>query len=187
MAEQAIGHVCPPSVTRWLNSGLRKLVQSPRRIFGPHVEPGDHAVDLGCGGGFFSAGLAELVGERGRVTAVDLQPEMLEITKRYAERQGVRDRVTLHHCTENDLGLLGEQADFVVAFYMVHEVPDRARLLRQVRNLLDPGARFMMVEPSFHVKKAQFEAMLGEAEAAGLKVVQPVKLLFSRGMLFEVG
>ena len=71
------------------------------------VQPGDTVVDLGCGGGFFSVALAKMVGEKGRVIAVDLQAEMLAITRDFASKKGVSNRITLHHCKENDIGLNG--------------------------------------------------------------------------------
>ena len=71
MTENVMGRVCPPSVVRWLNNPLRKLIQNPWKIMGEYVSTGDTVVDLGCGGGFFAVALAEMVGESGRVIAVD--------------------------------------------------------------------------------------------------------------------
>src|SRR5919108_3539807 len=48
------------------------------------VKPGDVVCDLGCGNGFYSLKIAKLVGERGKVIAVDIQPEMLELLKERA-------------------------------------------------------------------------------------------------------
>ena len=45
------------------------------------VKPGDTVCDMGCGNGFYTLELAELVGERGKVIAVDIQREMLEMLK----------------------------------------------------------------------------------------------------------
>ncbi len=181
-----MGHVCPPSVVKWLNSPVRKLIQNPGKIMGKYVNRGDTVIDLGCGGGFFAVALAEMVGESGRVIAVDLQEKMLEITGDLAAKKSVSERVTLHLCKEDDLGLADEKVDFVLAFYMVHEVPDRKRLLSQVADLLNPEAQFLMIEPSFHVNKEQFNLILKEAESAGLKKVISIKHGMSRGMLFTI-
>ncbi len=186
MSEEALGHVCPPSVIKWLNSPLRKLIQSPRKIMGKYVKPGDTAVDLGCGGGFFAVELARMVGDSGRVIAVDLQQEMREFTRRLAVKKGVMERITLHQCQEKDIGLSDEKVDFALAFYMVHEVPDRDRFLKQVVELLNPEARFMLIEPSHHVKPEEFKLILEEAAIAGLKQVEPIKRAMSRGMLFSL-
>lgn len=39
MLKEAMGQVCPPSVIRWLNSPLRKLLQNPRKILAGYVKP----------------------------------------------------------------------------------------------------------------------------------------------------
>ena len=54
---------------------------------GDVVSSGDTVIDLGCGGGFFTAALAKMVGENGRVIAMDLQEEMLSITRDFVERR----------------------------------------------------------------------------------------------------
>ena len=71
------------------------LIQNPKKIMGAYVKPGDVVVDLGCGGGFFSVALAEMVGENGRVIAADLQKEMLDITRNFAAKKHVLERITL--------------------------------------------------------------------------------------------
>ena len=82
-------------------------------------------IDVGCGMGWFSIPMAQMVGERGKVIAVDLQPQMLGRLRRRAEKAGVAARIELHHCQQDRLGL-DTQADFALMFAMLHEVPDRA-------------------------------------------------------------
>ncbi len=182
-----MGHVCPPSVVKWLNSPLRKLAQNPKKIMGDYVKPGDTVIDLGCGGGFFAVALAKMVRESGQVIAMDLQKEMLSITREFAAKKGVLDRITLHQCQEDNIALPDTQVDFALAFYMVHEVPDRQRFLKQVAELLKPEANFMLIEPSHHVTESQFSQILDESNSVGLKLKKPIKLMFSRGMLFSKG
>lgn len=186
MAEEAMGHVCPPSVIKWLNSPLRKLIQNPKKIMGDYIRPGDTVVDLGCGGGFLAVELARMVGESGRVIAVDLQDEMLKISRNLALKKSVLERMTFHQCAEKDIGLADVKFDFALAFYMVHEVPDRDRFLGQVAHLLKPDAHFMVIEPKHHVSPEQYRQILKEADAAGLEEVKTIKLWFSRGMLFKL-
>jgi len=184
MPKKRAEHVCPPSVVKWLNSPLRLLIQNPVKIMGPYVRPGDTVIDLGCGGGFFAVALAKMVGEKGRVIAVDLQEEMLNITRRLATKKGVLNRITLHHCREDDIGLPDEKVDFALAFYVLHEVPDRQRFLKQVLTLLKPDAHFMLIEPKHHAKDIQSEIDL--AASLGLKQVKAIKFMMSQGMVFSL-
>jgi len=60
--------------TRWLNNGQPSFLAFLIEALDLH--PGDHVVHVGCGTGYFTAVLAELVGAGGRVTAVEVAPEL---------------------------------------------------------------------------------------------------------------
>ncbi len=176
-------HVCPPSVARWLNSPIRTFFENPKRLFGKLVKPGDVAVDLGCGGGVFSVALAKMVGPEGRVIAVDFQPVMLEMTRELAAKKGVLDRITLHRCEVNDLGLEEVAADCVLAIHVVHETPDAQHFVRQAAALVKPGGHLLLLEPYFHVSKADFEETRRAALESGLRRVETGGPLGSRSVL----
>ena len=107
---------------------LRRLIHNPYRILGGLVHPGQTVVDLGCGMGYFSIPLARMVGPKGKVICIDVQQQMLDGLRRRATRAGVLSQVTLHRCEPTQLGL-AEPADFVLAFWMLHEVPDQTAFL----------------------------------------------------------
>src|SRR6266545_3675957 len=70
-----------------------------------------------------------LVGERGKIVAVDIEPKMLEGLCRRARREGVLDRVDVRQATPSGLGLqdLDGRVDFALAFAVIHELPDQKR------------------------------------------------------------
>jgi ubiquinone/menaquinone biosynthesis C-methylase UbiE len=104
-----------PAGSSWaFNNKLRLLAQNPKKILGAYVRRGHTAVNIGCGPGFFSLALAEMVGEEGRVIAADIHQEMLDKVGVGAERQKLRTRIVLHHCRADSLGI-AEKADFVLA------------------------------------------------------------------------
>ena len=79
-------HVCPWwSAWFTINNPLRRLLHDPQQIVGPYVEPGMTVMDVGCGAGWFSIPMARMVGDQGRVLAVDLQPQMLDMVRRRRE------------------------------------------------------------------------------------------------------
>jgi ubiquinone/menaquinone biosynthesis C-methylase UbiE len=112
-----------------------------------------------------------MVGPAGRVIAVDLQTKMLRHVERKAIRHGVADRVVCHPCSADGIGLTC-QADFILAFYMVHETPDARRLFEEILSLLAPGGKLLVVEPKMHVKQAVFQSMVTTAVEAGMQVVE---------------
>jgi ubiquinone/menaquinone biosynthesis C-methylase UbiE len=180
------GSLCSAEHAGWLATPLRRLLHDPRRILAGLTAPGETAIDLGCGPGFFTLPLAEMVGPGGRVVAVDLQPAMLERLRLRAGKAGLAERITLHHCSVDGLGEL-PPADAALAFYMVHEVPDVARFLGEVAGALKPGGRLLLVEPRGHVSAAAFAATAALAAAAGLRPVATPSVRLSRTTVFARG
>ncbi|MGE5415782.1 MAG: class I SAM-dependent methyltransferase [Acidobacteriota bacterium] len=176
--------ICPYWLASALEGGLRRSLHDPQEILAPYVNSGDTAVDIGCGPGFFTMKMAELVGNNGRVIAVDVQEKMLQRMMGTAEKQGLDSRIVPHKCKETQVGLM-EKADFVLTFWMVHEVPDAKKLIMEIASMLKPGGKFLLVEHVF-VPKSIYKKFLRYAEEAGLKPVAEVKAKFSRGMLFDL-
>jgi len=160
-------HVCPWWGGYFIDNRLRRLLHNPERIVGPYIEPGITALDFGCGMGLFAIAMAQLVGDDGCVIAADLQPQMLDVLSKRAEKAGVRSRVRTHVCQSTVVGLQ-EPLDFALAFYSAHEVPSVAKLLTEIHACLRPGGRFLLVEPIGHVSAAAFGRMVAMAEEIGL-------------------
>ena len=89
-------------------------------------------MDVGCGAGYFSLALAEIVGAGGKVLALDIQQKMLEIARRRAERRRLHRRIEFRLCDPDSLGT-SEPVDFILAFWMVHEVLNRDAFLEELR------------------------------------------------------
>ena len=147
---------------------MRRWMQDPLQIVSPYVREGMTVLEPGPGMGFFTIPLAGLVGPSGRVVAVDLQPRMIAGLKRRAAKAHVGDRVDARVCSADTMGLddLAGEADFTLAFAMVHEFPDAKRFFAEVARASKPGANLLLAEPRGHVNDAQFEAELAAAAAS---------------------
>ena len=134
-------HVCPWWMIHTFDNPVRRLFHDPEKMMGPYLREGGRTADIGCGIGFFSLGLARLVGDSGRVYAMDLQEKMLAGVERRAQRAGLSGRIETRQVKANDLAApdLNGSMDMVLSFWMLHEVPDQARFLGQVKELLKPG------------------------------------------------
>ncbi|KAA0252742.1 MAG: class I SAM-dependent methyltransferase [Acidobacteria bacterium] len=163
------GHVCPWWIGALLCCPVRKLVEPPGRLLGPHVRPGMTVLEPGCGMGFFSLPLARMVGPQGKVVCVDLQPKMIEGLRRRARRAGLSDRVEASVCTGADLGVERHAGrfDLAVAVHMLHEVARPEAFLAQVFAALRPGGSLLVLEPRGHVSREALEASLALAETTG--------------------
>ena len=166
-------HVCPVWVGHLLASPLRRLLQDPRKILGPYVQPGMTALDIGCAMGFFSLPLARMVGPDGKVICVDLQERMIRGLVRRARKAGLIERIRTHVCSGESLGLsdLTEEVDFALAFAIVHEAPDAGRLFAEVHGTLKIQGKLLVAEPKGHVSARGFDTSLAAAEQNGLEIV----------------
>ncbi len=181
-----MGHrVCPWWIGWLLASPLRKAMQDPARILAPWVREGMTVLEPGPGMGFFTLELARRVGPQGRVVAVELQPGMLAGLRRRVARAGLTQRVDARLAKPTSLGIddLAGEVDLVLAFAMVHELPDAEAFFREVRRALAPGGRLLLAEPAGHVTAADFEATLASAARAGLRAEEGPAIARSRTAL----
>ncbi len=178
-------HVCPASHAYALNNIVRRLIHPPVKILQPFISEGQTVLDVGCGPGHFSVAMAKLVGPGGRVIAADLQPEMLEYTKRYARKKKVLQQMSFHTCQKNRIAI-EEQVDFALAFYMVHEHPHPQALLEELGEIVKPGGSFLLVEPKIHVSDEDFDEMLNFTRQAGFFPKAIPRVRMSRAVLFRM-
>lgn len=175
MTNEEKKHVCPASHAWVLDNVLRRLFQRPRRILDGFVKPGDRVLDLGCGPGFFTIEMADMVGPDGYVMAADLQQEMLEKVLKKAVKQNLAGRIDTHLCRNDSLAFSVDQApfDFILLYYMIHETPDPAGTLKELRPLLKKEGKMLIVDPAFHVKEGLFREMITDAVGLGYQVQGP--------------
>lgn len=176
--------VCPVEHAGVLDFLFRRLLQNPRRILRPYVTEGMTALDLGCGPGFFTVEIARLAGKTGKVVAADLQPGMLEKAGKKINGAGQAGTVTFHLSRADAIGL-AEPFDFILVFYMLHEVPDPTKFLAEIRTLLKPGGRALLAEPNFHVSREEFATSILAMKQAGLTVESGPNILFSRTVVLR--
>ncbi len=129
--------------------------------------------------------LCELVGDKGRVIAVDIQQRMLDALVSRVRRQGFADRLEAHLASAEELGITS-QVDFVLAFWMVHEVQNQKQFFEQVARLLKPTGTFLLAEPYIHVTHRALCTMVEVAARAGLITVGSARISFSRTALFSL-
>jgi len=172
-------HTCPWWFGYTFDNPLRKLFHDPLEILGKFVRPGQIAVDIGCGLGYFSIALARIVGPDGKVIALDVQSQMIQRARRRAERQGLANRIDFRICTPNRLDVTGP-VDFVLAFWVIHELIDPQGLLLEIRSFLKPGGQLLIAEPKGHVPAARFTETVKLARLAGYKTSEGPPVRFSR-------
>jgi len=177
-------YVCPAELSGSLDTIFRRLLHNPRKILVPYISVGMTVLDLGCGPGYFTVELARLVGQGGRVIAADLQQKMLEKMTGKIRGTGLEKIVEAHLCQSDRIGI-NRKVDFILAFWMVHEVPDQQRMFAEMKSLLNPGGRIWIIEPKIHVNKKSFINMVARLESAGLEITERPKISISRTVLIS--
>jgi len=176
--------VCSVEHAGMLDLKIRKLIHNPGKIVKRYINEGMTVIDIGCGPGFFTIEMAKLVGNNGKVVAADLQEGMLEILKKKIENTNLKDRIELHKCPQDKIGITKE-SDFILLFYMLHEVPDPSAFLLELFSLLKPEGKILIVEPKFHVSKKNFCNSLEMMKTIGFNVINGPKIFFSRSALIN--
>ncbi len=179
--------VCPWWLGYLLASPLRRLMHNAHQTVAPYVRAGMTVFEPGPGMGFFTLELARLVGPKGRVIAVDVQPKMIAGLKRRAKKAGLMDRIEARLASPDSLGVedLRGTVDFTLAFAMVHEMPAPGPFFAQAAAVSKPGARLLLVEPAGHVTSELFEQELQEAAKAGFSIVERPSISHSQAALLE--
>lgn len=158
---------------------FRRLFQNPKRILRDYVKPGMTVLDVGCGTGFFSLGMARMVGSNGGVVCADPQAEMIKSLKRRAAKAGLLERIDPRVCSDRSLEIddLTGQVDFALAFYVVHHAADVPGLMTEIHRVLEPGGMFFIVEPRHHASVDECEVTEAAAQQAGFMFVDHPKLI----------
>lgn len=177
-------HVCPWWIGYLLVNPVRRWLQDPEKILGPYVRGGMTVLDIGPGMGFFTLPAARMVGESGRLIAVDVQDKMLKALVRRAEKAGLAERIHALLCSPQDIGV-SEPVDVCLLFNVVHEVPDPNALFSQIRAVLKHSGKILLTEPRFHVSESDFQGTLETARAHGLKAVGDFRMGRARSALLE--
>jgi ubiquinone/menaquinone biosynthesis C-methylase UbiE len=171
--------VCPVELAHSLDNRMRRWLQNPEKILAPYIKEGMTVLDIGCGPGFFSIEMANMVGKNGKVLSADLQEGMLQKLGSKIKGTELEERITLVKCDKDKINVQ-ERVDFILAFYMVHEIPDKNSFFKELKNVLNEKGQFLLVEPKlFHVSLKEFELTTQVAENNGFKIYQGPKFPFS--------
>jgi cyclopropane fatty-acyl-phospholipid synthase-like methyltransferase len=180
------------SGAEWLVRESRQREEDCRTMLDQlQVEPGMTICDMGCGNGFYTLQLAEMVGATGKVLAVDIQPEMLRLVQARAADNQLRN-VELLLGNEVDPKLPAASVDLILCVDVYHEFSHPVQMLAAMRAALKPGGQLVLLEfreedpevpikPLHKMSKAQVDK---EMAANGFELVRAFDDLPWQHMLF---
>ncbi|RKT45457.1 class I SAM-dependent methyltransferase [Thiocapsa rosea] len=186
---QVMGH----QGAAWLERRTRVVEETPDRVVeGMGLAPDAQIADIGAGTGYFTFRIAEAVPE-GRVFAVDVQPEMLEVLGKRIERRAITNVIPVLGA-EDDPKLPSESLDAVLLVDAYHEFAHPFEMMQGIRRALRPGGRVFLIEyrgedPRVPIKplhKMTQKQAITELEAVGLRWVETLDILPTQHfMVFE--
>ena len=106
------------------------------------LQPGHHVIDLGTGTGSVALQVAATIAPDGRVTAVDISPDMLALARQRAAGAGPTN-IVFQEGRAEALPVANESADAVLACLSMMYVIDRGAAAREIARVLRPGGRLV--------------------------------------------
>ncbi len=130
----------------WLERPERNLEEHTEQLVQElKLTPGQVVADIGAGTGYFTQRLAQNVGARGRVLAVDIQPEMIYLLTDKMRALGISN-VTAVLGSAIDPRLARDSVDLVLMVDVYHEFDHPFEMMQRICEALKPGGRVAFVE-----------------------------------------
>jgi precorrin-6B methylase 2/mono/diheme cytochrome c family protein len=158
------------------------------------IQRGATVADIGSGTGYFTWRLAEAVGPKGKVYAVDVQQSMLDLTRTAVSEHKLAN-VEYVLATDTSPRLPERSVDLVFIAYAYHEFGDPGAMMTAIRRVLKPGGRVLILEyakesniaPAAPLHKMSFVEIRREIEPMGFVVDQLLDFLpVQHGVVFTI-
>ena len=167
----------------WLEREGREDTEKPEIVMrAMNLKDGDVVADLGAGTGWYTRRLAKAVAPTGKVWANDIQPEMLDLLKTYAAKEGIANVIPVLG-TETDPKLPARRIDRILLVDVYHELQKPEPMLARIRQCLAPGGTVTLVEyrlegeTAAHINirhRMSVEQVLAEWNGAGFELAQQI-------------
>lgn len=141
----------------WLIRESREEEENPAKLLAAlELKPGQTVADIGCGNGFYTLLMAEKVGPTGKVYAVDIQPEMLQLLDERAKAAGLTNIVPVLS-SPADPNLPADAVDLIMLVDVYHEFAYPEQMLGAMRRALKPSgvvalAEYRLEDPRIPIK-----------------------------------
>jgi ubiquinone/menaquinone biosynthesis C-methylase UbiE len=170
-----IAHVMGHAAANWLERPEREEEEQPKKLLKAlKLEPGMSVADIGAGSGYYVFRMAPLVGAKGKIYAVDIQQEMLDIIKKRAEKAKVAN-VELVLGQEKDPKLPATSIDIIMMVDVYHEFNYPYEMTEQLIKALKPGGRLVFVEFKKEDPKVPIKEVHKMSERQVLKEMEEFK------------
>jgi SAM-dependent methyltransferase len=114
-SNKILARIMPWHVGLAIVEPIGRLFEPPQKLVEPYVKSEQIAADLGCGRGYYTLALAELVGPKGKVYAVDLDKKNIQAVQKRAARAGYHN-IEAYSASAANLSFIKDKSiDFILA------------------------------------------------------------------------
>ena len=142
-----------------------------------NLKEGQKILDYGCGFGSYTFPTANLVGEKGKVYALDKQPLAIKKIEEMAQMEGLRNIDTI--LSDENTGLPDESVDVILVYGVLTEIGHKESLLKELYRILKPNG-YLSTRFCFRMKKDRILEIMEEANLFTLMEQKGHILNFSR-------
>ncbi len=175
---------CSDFLYQQMNDPARDEWQQPKAVIQAlDIAPGSHVADLGAGGGYFTFWLADAVGPKGRVYAVDTDEASLTFIDNAVRQRGSPDNIELVLATPNNPRLLPDKVDLIFICNTYHHLPERVTYFRSLSTSLRPSGRIAIIDykdtgwAGFFGHATDKATIRQELESAGYRLIKDFDFL----------
>ena len=176
----------------WLERADRENEENPSKAVAQlGLKPGMTVCDLGAGTGYYAVRMARIVGEHGKVYAVDIQPRMLELLTQRLASAGIKNIVPILGA-EAETNLPPSSQDLIILVDVYHEFSKPQEMLRSIRKALKDTGRLVLLEfrkedPAVPIRlehKMSIAEVKAELEPEGFRIEKVLDTLPWQHMIF---
>ena len=109
------------------------------------IRPGEDVLDIGCGAGMDTLIAAQMTGETGTVTGIDMTPDMAAKGRRSAPEMGLSN-VTIADGSAERLPFGDASFDVVISNGVIDLIPDKDAVFSEIARVLRPGGRIQLAD-----------------------------------------
>jgi len=174
--DREIALVMGHEAASWLDRPEREKEEKTSKLLKlMDFQPGEVVADVGAGSGYLTFRLAKSVGEKGKVYAVDIQQEMLDLITSRAKKQKLENIEPVLGKVDNPK-LPAGQIDTVILVDVYHEFSHPYEMMEGIVNALKPGGRVAFVEYRLEDPRVPIKLVHKMTERQVLKEMEPFAL-----------
>ncbi len=175
----------PEFLATLIDNPLRRKIQPPAEMPLRHgLEPGMKVLEVGPGNGRYTCQAARFLGDQGKITAIDIEPKMIERVRQIAQAEGVTNLET-RVADVYQLPFADGEFDAIQMITVISEIPEPERAMRECSRVLSPTGTLAFSELFFDPDYPLASTVIRWAEAAGFRLKQKSGNFLAYSLVFE--